>query len=97
MHRVHDLDLASGVKHRSVYHTMPTNTQEFMTQWKGKPINSIVETVRDGNNLRVRLLLAPDQHQLVNLQLAGIKCPRAGGRENEAGEPFGEEAGFSQD
>lgn len=81
-----------GIVHRTVYHTMPTNTQEFMTQWKGKPINSIVETVRDGNNLRVRLLLAPDQHQLVNLQLAGIKVPRAGGREGEAGEPFGEEA-----
>ncbi|KAG8953517.1 hypothetical protein FRC04_002359 [Tulasnella sp. 424] len=44
---------AAGIVHRSVYHTMPTNTQEFMTQWKGKPINSIVETAKAFVELRL--------------------------------------------
>lgn len=70
----------------------------FLHEWKGKEIESIVEQVRDGSMLRVRLLLTPRYHQVVNLSLAGIKAPRmtgAGGpNSNEPSELFAEEARF---
>ncbi|KAG8899320.1 hypothetical protein FRB99_006782 [Tulasnella sp. 403] len=82
----------SSAPPRTVYHTMPNDSQGFITQWKSKSINGIVENVRDGSNLRVRLILSPAEHQFVNLSLAGVKCPRAAAREGEVSEPIGEEA-----
>lgn len=70
---------------------MPTDSQGFMNEWKGKPIEAIVEQVRDGTNLRVRLLLSNDLHQLINIALAGARSPRTAGKEGESAEPFGEE------
>ena len=70
---------------------MPSDSQGFMTLWKGKPTRGIVESVRDGSTLRVRLLLSNEEHQFVNLALAGVKCPKTGMRESEPSEPFGEE------
>jgi staphylococcal nuclease domain-containing protein 1 len=32
-----------------------------------------------------------DQHQFANISLAGVRCPRAGGREGETAEEYGEE------
>lgn len=83
----------------SVSYNMPENSHGFLTEWKGKPIDSIVEQVRDGSLLRVRLLLSSNRHQLINLHLAGIKTPRVsgGGGPNSVdtgGEPFGEESKF---
>lgn len=70
----------------------------FLSEWKGREIESIVEQVRDGSMLRIRLLLSPRHHQVVNLSLAGVKAPRmtgAGGpNSNEPSEPFAEEARF---
>ena len=54
---------------------------------------AIVEQVRDGSTLRVRLLLPDGDHQFVNLTLAGVKSPRFGNRSEETPEQFGEEAG----
>ncbi|KAG9094261.1 hypothetical protein FRC07_011333, partial [Ceratobasidium sp. 392] len=54
----------------------------------------IVEQVRDGSTLRVRLFMPEDQHQFANISLAGVRCPRAGGRDGEAAEEWGEEAKF---
>ncbi|ELU42454.1 transcription factor [Rhizoctonia solani AG-1 IA] len=53
---------------------------------------AIVEQVRDGSTLRVRLLMPEDQHQFANISLAGVRCPRAGGRDGETAEEFGEES-----
>ncbi|KDQ21744.1 hypothetical protein BOTBODRAFT_26171 [Botryobasidium botryosum FD-172 SS1] len=78
----------------TVHYVMPADSHAFLTEWKGKWIDGIVEQVRDGSTLRVRLLLPDNVHQLVNVQLAGIRSPRAGGREGEAAEEFGEEAKF---
>ncbi|KAG9014511.1 hypothetical protein FRB93_013636 [Tulasnella sp. JGI-2019a] len=83
-----------GPVHRTVYHTMPNDSQGFMNEWKTKPIDAIVEQVRDGTNLRVRLLLSSDTHQFINIALAGARSPRASGKEGEVAEPFGEEAKF---
>lgn len=52
---------------------------------------AIVEQVRDGSTLRLRLLLGEWEHQFINIGLAGVRCPKASGREGEAAEEFGEE------
>ncbi|UZJ54140.1 hypothetical protein CBS101457_003460 [Exobasidium rhododendri] len=74
------------------------DASNFLYEWKGKEIESVVEQVRDGSMLRVRLFLTPRHHQVVNLTLAGIKAPRmtgAGGpNSNEPSESFAEEARF---
>lgn len=70
----------------------------FLAEWKGKEVESVVEQVRDGSMLRVRMLTGSRHHQMVNLSLAGIKAPRlmGGGGPNsgEPSEPFAEEARF---
>ncbi|KAG8932888.1 hypothetical protein FRC02_000398 [Tulasnella sp. 418] len=83
-----------GPPNRTVYHTMPNDSQSFINEWKGKPIPAVVEQVRDGSTLRVRLLLSDELHQFITLAMAGIRSPKAAGREGEAAEPFGEEAKF---
>ncbi|SPC67296.1 related to transcriptional coactivator p100 [Ustilago sp. UG-2017b] len=81
-----------------VHHSMPEDTAVFLAEWKGKPIESIVEQVRDGSMLRVRLLLSSTHQQMINLSLAGIKAPRVtgggGASPTDASEPLGEEAKF---
>lgn len=81
-----------------VDHSMPEDTAAFLAEWKGKPIESIVEQVRDGSMLRVRLLLSSTHQQMINLSLAGIKAPRVAGgggaSPTDNSEPFGEEAKF---
>jgi len=70
---------------------MPSDSQGFMNEWKGKPVDSIVEQVREGSTLRVRMILSDDTHQFVNVALAGVRTPRAAGREGESAEQWGEE------
>ena len=53
----------------------------------------IVENVRDGTWLRIRLLLPDGDHQMVNISLAGVKSPRVAIKSGEASEPLGEEVG----
>lgn len=55
---------------------------------------ALVESVRDGTTLRVRLMLPDNVHQVINLSLAGVRSPRSSGREGEAAEPWGDEAKF---
>ncbi len=52
---------------------------------------ALVESVRDGSTVRVRLMLPNDVHQIINLSLAGVRSPKASGREGEITEPWGEE------
>lgn len=54
----------------------------------------LVEQVRDGTTLRVRLFMPEGDHQMVNITLAGIKSPRASTRQGESSEPLGEEVGL---
>lgn len=51
----------------------------------------IVEQVRDGTTLRVRLLLPDGDHQMANVALAGVKSGRISSRPGETSEPFAEE------
>ncbi|CAB1416059.1 unnamed protein product [Pleuronectes platessa] len=69
------------------------NPRNFVDSLHQKPINAIIEHVRDGSV--VRALLLPD-HYLVTVMLSGVKCPSFR-REPEGGEtpePFAAEARF---
>uniref|UniRef100_A0A8C6U448 Staphylococcal nuclease domain-containing protein n=1 Tax=Neogobius melanostomus TaxID=47308 RepID=A0A8C6U448_9GOBI len=69
------------------------NPRNFVDSLHQKPINAIIEHVRDGGV--VRALLLPD-HYLVTVMLSGVKCPtfkrEADGTESP--EPFAAEAKF---
>ncbi|TRM69350.1 hypothetical protein BD626DRAFT_473754 [Schizophyllum amplum] len=82
-----------GPMARKVHYTMPEDSQAFVTEYKGKPLDAIVEQVRDGTTLRVRLLLDAE-HQMANIALAGVRSPRTAAKAGEPSEPFAEEAKF---
>ncbi|XP_062850728.1 staphylococcal nuclease domain-containing protein 1 isoform X3 [Trichomycterus rosablanca] len=69
------------------------NPRNFVDSLHQKPVNAIIEHVRDGNI--VRALLLPDYY-LVTVMLSGVKCPtfkrEADGTETP--EPFAAEAKF---
>lgn len=55
---------------------------------------ALVEQVRDGSTLRVRLYMPEGDHQVVNLSIAGVRCARSSGKPGESAEPWGDEVGF---
>ncbi|KAJ7072239.1 hypothetical protein C8F01DRAFT_1205852 [Mycena amicta] len=83
-----------GPQARAVHHTMPTDSHAFVSEWKGKSLDAIVEQVRDGSTLRVRLLMPDGEHQMANIALAGVRSSRASSKQGETSEPWGEEAKF---
>ncbi|OJT09282.1 nuclease domain-containing protein 1 [Trametes pubescens] len=83
-----------GPKARTTNYMMPTDSQTFITEWKGRPIDGLIEQVKDGSTLRIRLLMPDGDHQFVNIALAGVRCARAGGKPGEVSEQWGEEAKF---
>jgi staphylococcal nuclease domain-containing protein 1 len=48
---------------------------EFLTQWKGKTVDGIIERVISGDRLLVRLLLTEKKHYQVMTLVAGIRTP----------------------
>ncbi|XP_032160448.1 staphylococcal nuclease domain-containing protein 1 isoform X1 [Mustela erminea] len=69
------------------------NPRHFVDSRHQKPVNAIIEHVRDGSV--VRALLLPDYY-LVTVMLSGIKCPtfRREADGSETPEPFAAEAKF---
>ncbi|XP_076980570.1 staphylococcal nuclease domain-containing protein 1 isoform X2 [Tamandua tetradactyla] len=69
------------------------NPRHFVDSHHQKPVNAIIEHVRDGSV--VRALLLPDNY-LVTVMLSGIKCPtfRREADGSETPEPFAAEAKF---
>ena len=51
----------------------------------------IVENVRDGSTVRVRLLLSDGEHQFVNIAMAGVRTPRTSTKQGDPAEQWGEE------
>ena len=43
--------------------------------------------------LRIRLILPEGYHQFVNVNLAGVRCPRTASKQGEAAEQWAEEVG----
>ncbi|KAI0675045.1 transcription factor [Trametes maxima] len=83
-----------GPKARTTNYLMPTDSQAFITEWKGRPIDGLVEQVKDGSTLRIRLVMPDGDHQFVNIALAGVRCSRVASKQGEASEQWGEEAKF---
>ncbi|GAA6034124.1 hypothetical protein JCM8097_000707 [Rhodosporidiobolus ruineniae] len=80
---------------RTVEYLMPSDPVAFLAEYKGKPLDAIVEGVTNGSQVRARLLISPEQHQFINLGIAGVRAPRSGnlsGREEAQGEEFGDES-----
>ncbi|KAI5796322.1 hypothetical protein DFH27DRAFT_563475 [Peziza echinospora] len=74
-----------------------SDPQEFVTKWKGKKVQAVLERVIAGDRYAVRLLLTPTEHRKVVVLAAGIRCPRSKIVDNStgnetAGEEFGDEA-----
>lgn len=105
----------SPAQAHAIHYTMPEDSQGFITEWKGKPIDGtclgynvkcdrnvehsslrigVVEQVKDGSTLRIRLILPDGDHQFVNITLAGVRSPRVANKPEETSEPFGEEVKF---
>jgi len=83
-----------GPKARQVFYTMPEDSQAFMTEWRGKSLDAIVEQVRDGSTVRVRLLMPDGDHQYANIALGGVRSPRLASKPGETSEDFAEEVRF---
>ncbi|SCZ88438.1 BZ3500_MvSof-1268-A1-R1_Chr2-1g04411 [Microbotryum saponariae] len=89
----------SGPPEQHVNFSMPEDPSTFLAQYKGQPLDAIIEAVPNGSTVRARLLLSPTHHQVVGVGLAGVRAPRAGNlssAESSAptGEEFGDEARF---
>ena len=52
---------------------------------------AMVESVRDGTTLRVRLFMPDGEHQFVNITLAGARSPRVALKQGETSELLGDE------
>ncbi|KAL2161345.1 hypothetical protein VTH06DRAFT_8567 [Thermothelomyces fergusii] len=70
---------------------------EFMTQWKGKTVDGIIERVFGGDRLLIRLLLAEKKHWQVVTLIAGIRAPATervdqSNGQTQPAEEFGKEA-----
>ena len=59
--------------------------------WTDRVDVALVEQVRDGSTLRVRLFMPNGEHQLINIALAGVRCARASSKPDESSEPWAEE------
>jgi len=71
------------------------NPRVFVDQKKGKPIDAIVEMVRDGSTVRVFLL---PTFEYVTVMLTGIKCPSFKREDDkEVSEPYALEARYFTD
>lgn len=76
-----------------------SDPKAFVDEWKGKPIDGIVERVLTGDRLIVRLKVSSKQHVQTMVLVAGIRAPStkrtnpSDGKEQEA-EDFGEDAQF---
>ena len=74
-----------------------SDPKDFVEQWKGKPVEAIVERVLSGDRMIVRLCLSSTKHVQTMVLVAGIRAPTtkrtnaSDGKEQPA-EPFGLES-----
>ncbi|KAG0177109.1 hypothetical protein DFQ28_006390 [Apophysomyces sp. BC1034] len=84
---------------RNVSYTFDRDGRNFLNQYKGKPLDAVIEQVRDASTYRVLLHLPDKSQQIITLFVTGIKAPAAK-RDNapadqpNAPEPFGEEGKY---
>lgn len=74
-----------------------SDPKAFADEWKGTPIDGIVEHVLSGDRMIMRLKVQPSQHFQTLVLLAGMRAPatkranQPDGKEQD-GEPYGEDA-----
>ncbi|KAF2155111.1 hypothetical protein K461DRAFT_326888 [Myriangium duriaei CBS 260.36] len=74
-----------------------SDPKAFADEWKGKPIDAIIERVISGDRLICRLKVEPKKHIQTMVLVAGIRAPatkRVNSSDNseQAAEPFGAES-----
>ena len=86
---------ADGGKLDVVYDLPDAN--KFVSEWKGKNVEALIEKVLSGDRVIARLMITPTSHVQTIILIAGIRSPTtkrtnpSDGKEQPA-EPFGEEA-----
>ncbi|KAG2231435.1 hypothetical protein BDF21DRAFT_455425 [Thamnidium elegans] len=84
---------------REVSFTFDRDGHAFLSKYKGKPLDAVIEQVRDGATFRILLILPDQTQQIITLHLSGIKAPsckrdNAPADDQSVSEPFGEECKF---
>ncbi|CAO3617535.1 unnamed protein product [Mucor fragilis] len=84
---------------REVSFTFDRDGHAFLNKYKGKPLDAVIEQVRDGATFRVLLILPDHTQQIITLYLSGIKAPsckrdNAPADDTSVSEPFGEECKY---
>ncbi|KAI8382321.1 hypothetical protein BD560DRAFT_346615 [Blakeslea trispora] len=82
---------------RQVSFNFDGDGRAFLNKYKGKPLDAVIEQVRDGSTFRVLLILPDGLQQIVTLFLSGIKapaCKRDNSDDTSVSEPYGEECKF---
>ncbi|OAV88251.1 hypothetical protein PTTG_01501 [Puccinia triticina 1-1 BBBD Race 1] len=95
---------AEDIPNLEINYSMPEDPAAFLSEYKGKSLDAIIENVSNGTTVRARLLLSSNQHQFVTLTMAGVRSPRSrqyatqtqadSSTATNEGEPFGDEAKF---
>ncbi|KAG0277464.1 hypothetical protein BGZ95_005896 [Linnemannia exigua] len=88
-------DSASGI--RKAHYNLEGDAESFLEKHKGKPLQAIIESIRDGSTVRACLTLPNDEYQYITLMMSGIRAPviRQGvANAEDLVEPFAEEAKF---
>ncbi|KAG0287631.1 hypothetical protein BGZ96_008470 [Linnemannia gamsii] len=88
-------DSASGI--RKAHYNLEGDAESFLEKHKGKPLQAIIESIRDGSTVRACLTLPNDEYQYITLMISGIRAPviRQGiANTEDLVEPFAEEAKF---
>lgn len=82
----------SGQNHRRCVKWSVDDPRKLVEKFNKKPIEAIIEHVRDGST--VRAILLPDFYY-ITLMISGIRCPGwPSGRQDCEEEPFADEALF---
>ncbi|KAF7729367.1 hypothetical protein EC973_004624 [Apophysomyces ossiformis] len=84
---------------RKISYSFDGDARTFLNQYKGKPLDAIIEQVRDASTYRILVHLPDKSQQVLTLFLSGIKAPackrdNAPADQTNLSEPFGEEAKY---
>ncbi|KAF9928343.1 hypothetical protein FBU30_002424 [Linnemannia zychae] len=82
---------------RKAHYNLEEDADSFLEKYKGKPLQAIIESIRDGSTVRACLTLPNNEYQYITLMISGIRAPaiRQGVANTEdLVEPFAEEAKY---
>ncbi|KAA1111977.1 Tudor domain containing [Puccinia graminis f. sp. tritici] len=68
---------AEDTPNLKINYSMPKDPAAFLSEYKGKTLDAVIETVSNGTTVRARLLLRPSQHRFVTVTMAGVRSPQS--------------------